>query len=86
MDIELYDFKEHIHSVEWIYELPKGLLSENIDLRYSTVAITTLENGYQVYVGPKDMDAGGDGLMVILDKDFQLKNYEIERIEPLPFE
>lgn len=85
MDIEFYDFKEHIDSVEWIYSLPKGLISERIDIRYNTVTITKLENGYQIYVGPKDLDSGGDGLMVTLDKDFQLKNYEIERIAPLPY-
>ena len=84
MDIELYDFKEHIDSIEWIYSLPKGLLSEKIDVRYNTVTITKLADGYQIYVGPKDSDSGGDGLMVTLDKDFQLKDYEIERIDPLP--
>lgn len=85
MDIEFYDFKEHVDSIEWIYSLPKGLLSEKIDLRYNTVTITKLENGCQIYVGPKDLDTGGDGLMVILDKDFQLKDYEIERIDPFPY-
>lgn len=85
MDIDLYDFKEHIASVEWIYSLPKGLVTEEIDIRYSTVTITKLENGYQIYVGPIDLDSGGDGITVNLDKNFLLKNYEIERIEPLPF-
>lgn len=84
MDIEFYDFKEHIDSIEWIYTLPNGLLSEKIDIRYNTVTITKLEHGYQIYVGPKDLDSGGDGLMVNLDKDFQLIDYEIERIDPIP--
>lgn len=85
MDIELYDFREHIASIEWIYSLPKGLVSEKIDIRYSTVSITKLENGYQVYIGPKDADLGGEGIMITLDKDFKLKDYVIERIEPLPY-
>lgn len=85
MDIEFYDFKEHIDSIEWVSSLPKGLLSEKIDLRYSTVTITNLEDGYQIYVGPKDLDSGGDGLIVTLDKDFKLKDYEIERIDPPPY-
>jgi hypothetical protein len=49
------------------------------------VTITKLEDGYQVYVGPKDLDLGGDGLVINLDKDFKLKDYEIERIEPPPY-
>jgi len=84
MDIEFYDFEEHIDSIEWIYSLPKGLISEKIDTRYNNVTITKLENGYEIYIGPKDLDSGGDGLMVTLDKDFQLKDYEVERIAPLP--
>lgn len=85
MDIEYYDFKEHIGSIEWIHSLPKGLVSEKIDLRYSAVSITVLENGYEIYVGPKDSDSGGDGIMVTLDDKFQLKDYVIERIDPFPF-
>jgi len=85
LDIELYDFKEHIDSVEWIYSLPRGLVTEKIDIRYSTVTITKLEEGYQVYIGPKDIDSGGDGLLVSLDNEFKLLDYEIERIEPAPF-
>jgi hypothetical protein len=84
LDIEFYDFKEHIASVEWVTSLPKGLLSDKIDIRYNTVTITKLEDGYQVYVGPKDLDLGGDGLVINLDKDFKLKDYEIERIDPPP--
>ena len=84
MDIEFYDFEEHIDSIEWIYSLPKGLISEKIDTRYNNVTITKLQNGYEIYIGPKDLDSGGDGLMVTLDKDFQLKDYEVERIAPLP--
>jgi hypothetical protein len=85
LDIEFYDFKEHIPSVEWVTSLPKGLLSDKIDIRYNTVTITKLEDGYQVYVGPKDLDLGGDGLVINLDKDFKLKDYEIEIIEPPPY-
>jgi hypothetical protein len=85
LEIEFYDFKDNIDSIEWIYSLPKGLLSERIDIKHNTVTITKLENGYQIYVGPKDPDLGGDGLMITLDKDFQLVDYEIERIEPFPY-
>lgn len=85
MDIEFYDFKEHIDSIEWIYSLPKGLISEQIDIRYNSVSITKFEDGYQIYIAPKDLDSGGDGLIVTLDENFQLKAYEIERIDPLPF-
>ena len=84
MDIEYYDFRDHIASVEWIQSLPKGLLNEKIDIRYNTVSITKLDNGYQIYIGPKDINAGGDGIMVTLDKDFQLKDYIVERIDPFP--
>ena len=86
MDIEYYDFKEHVGNVEWINELPRGLVDHKIDIRYNTVVITKQKNGYQVYVGPKDPDAGGDAIMILLDKGYRLKNYEIERLEPRPFE
>lgn len=82
MDVEFYDFKEHIGSIEWIYSLPKGLINEKIDLRYHAVFITKLGDGYQVYVGPKNPDLGGDGIMVTLDDGLKLKDYVIERIEP----
>jgi hypothetical protein len=75
LDIEFYYFKENIDSIEWIASLPKGLLSDKIDIRYNTVIITKLEDGYEVYVGPKDLDLDGDGLIVTLDKCFKLKNY-----------
>jgi len=84
LDIEIYDFKEHIDSIEWIYNLPKGLVSEKIDIRYNTVSITKVEDGYQIYIGPKDIDAGGDGILITLDNNFQLMDYVIERIEPFP--
>ena len=85
MDIDFYDFNEHLDSIEWIHSLPKGLLIEKIDIRYNTVVITKLENGYQIYVAPKDLDTGGDALMVTIDNNFQLMNFEIERIEPPPY-
>ena len=84
MDIELYDFKEHIDSIEWIYSLPTGLVSEKIDIRYSTVSITPRVDGYQIYIGPKDLEHGGDGIMITLDKHHKLQSYEIERIAPSP--
>ena len=85
MDIELYDFKEHIDSIEWIYSLPKGMVSEKIDTRYSAVSITKLANGYEIYIGPKDADHGGDAIMITLDSNHKLLNYEIESIDPLPY-
>ena len=85
MDIEYYDFSEHVESIEWINELPSGLVSEKIDIRYSTVSISKLAEGYEVYIGPKDPDAGGDAIIILLDQDFRLKEYEIERLEPYPF-
>ncbi|MBU2864568.1 hypothetical protein KO489_11990 [Reinekea forsetii] len=85
MDIEYYDFNEHIGSIEWMQELPKGLISDKIDIRYNTVTISKMEFGYEVYIAPKDLDKGGDGLLIRLDANFKLIDYEIERIEPNPF-
>lgn len=85
MDIDFYDFKNHFDSIEWIYSLPNGLLSQRIDTRQNNATITKLNDGYQIYVGPKDDSLGGDGLLVILDNRLQLINYEIERISPYPF-
>ncbi len=85
LDIELYDFKEHIDSIEWIHSLPKGLISQKIDIRYSEVTITKLEDGYQIYIGPKDPDSAGDGILITLDKNYKLQDYLIERLEPPPF-
>lgn len=85
MDIEYYDFKQHIDSVEWIYSLPKGLVTEKVDLRYSTPSITKLENGYEIYIGPSDRTLAGDAILIKLDKDFRLNDYQIERLAPLPF-
>lgn len=84
MDVEYYDFSAHVESVEWINQLPRGLVDHKIDIRYNAVSITKQVNGYQVYIGPKDSDAGGDAIMILLDKDYQLMEYEIERLEPLP--
>ena len=84
MDIDYYDFRDHIDSIEWIYSLPKGLITEKIDTRHNIVQLTKLKDGYQIYVGPKNSENGGDGITITLDKDFRLKHYEIERIEPFP--
>lgn len=43
-----------------------------------------LPDAYQIYIGPAEPDDGGDALIVYLDEKLQLKNYEIERLEPLP--
>lgn len=86
MDIDYYDFKEHVDSIEWIHQLPSGMVEERIDMRHSAVSITKLVRGYKVYIGPKDPDAGGDAITVILDKNFQLLQYEVERLDPMPFE
>jgi len=84
MDIELYDFNDHMESIEWINSLPRGLVSEKIDLRHSAVSITKKEGRYTIYVGPKNADEGGDGIMITLDENFKLVEYVIERLEPLP--
>jgi hypothetical protein len=86
MDIELYDFNEHMTSIEWISELPTGLVNQQIDTRYNNVSITKFSEGFEVYISPKDMDAGGDTIMITLDINFQLIDYVIERIETLPFD
>lgn len=84
MDIELYDFSEHLGSIEWIDSLPRGLVSEQIDITHTAVSITKQEDGYMIYVGPKNADEGGDGIMITLDDNFQLVDYVIERIAPVP--
>ncbi|KXI29133.1 hypothetical protein [Paraglaciecola hydrolytica] len=84
MDIGYYDFNEHIGSVAWIYQLPSGLVHEKIDMRYHLVNITKQENGYQIYIGPKNSDTGGEAINIMLDKDYRLTDYVIERIEPMP--
>ncbi len=86
MDIELYNFCEHLDSIEWIDSLANGLLSHKIDLRHSHVSTTKLEPGYQVYIGPKHTDLGGNGIMIMLDDDFKLQSYLIKRIELLPID
>jgi hypothetical protein len=86
MGIEYYDFREHVESIEWINQLPSGLVHQKIDIRYNTVSITKKVNGYEVYIGPKDPDSGGDAILILLDKDYRLMEYEIERLEPWPIE
>lgn len=86
MDVDDYYLSEHIESIEWIDSLPRGLVRDKIDMRYSTVTITKMDDGYQVYIGPKDPDLGGDAIAITLDDQFQLQDYEIERLEPVPDE
>ena len=87
MDIELYDFKDHLDSIAWIEELPKGLVSQKIDLRYSAVSITRLDAGFEIYIGPQSNDATssieGSGILIRLDGQLKLIDYEIERIAPI---
>lgn len=85
MNTEYFDFKDHLDSVEWINSLPKGLIRQKINTGIHTVTITMNNAGWEIYVGPKDMGTGGDGIAILLDKDLSLVNYEIERIAPSPF-
>jgi len=80
----MYDFSEHICSTAWIDSLPNGLVSKTVDLRYTHVIIEKLENGYMIYVGPKNVTTTGDAINIELDKNCQLLDYVIERIEPTP--
>lgn len=84
MDIGYFDFEQQMASIEWIKELPAGLVSSQIDLRFNHVAITRLDSGYQVYIGPIAPELGGDAIVVILDKNQKLTEHYIERIESEP--
>jgi hypothetical protein len=84
MDLDYYDFKDQLGSTEWIQELPKGYVSERVDLRYSEVSITKEAHGYSLYIGPKSPEQGGDAIQIQLNSKFQLIDYEVERIAPLP--
>jgi len=84
VDTEFFDLKDHMDSVGWINSLPQGLIRQKINTRIHTVTITSSNTGWEVYVGPKDMDTGGDGIAITLDKDLALVSYEIERIAPTP--
>ena len=84
MEIEYFDFKAHLPSVAWMQELPTGLLKHPVDLRYSQVTITKEENEYQIYIGPKDPDNGGDALVITLDENLKLIDCYIERLEAFP--
>lgn len=84
MDIEFYNFSEHFESVEWMQSLPSGLIAEQIDLRHSAVSITKNEHGYLIYVGPKNAEKGGDGIMITLDENLKLVDYVIERLADIP--
>lgn len=84
MTLKYFDFEDHLESVEWISQLPKGLLNHKVNLTYNVVSLTKLPDGYQIYIGPKLPDKGGDGIMITLDQKCRLKDYVIERLEPLP--
>ena len=83
--MQMYDFSEHICSTEWIDSLPSGLVSKTVDLRYTHVLIEKSEDGYMIYVGPKNVTTAGDAINITLDKNCQLLDYVVERIEPQPF-
>lgn len=78
-------FAKHLNSVDWLKELPRGMLSEKVDLKYSSVMLEKTDKGHTIYVGPIDPYKGGDGITVWLDKNLKLINYEVERLEPAPF-
>ncbi len=79
-----YDFSENMDSVEWISELPSGLVSKRINLQYQRVELKKVAEGYIIYIGPADPDKGGDGIEINLDNQMNLTDYVIERIEPVP--
>ncbi|MEP4546995.1 MAG: hypothetical protein ABJ000_12510 [Saccharospirillum sp.] len=85
MDTEYFDFKDHMDSVEWINSLPRGMIHQRMNTLVHTVTITKNHTGWEVYVGPKDMDGGGEGIAITLDDDLALVSYEIERIAPSPY-
>lgn len=78
-----FDFSEHMPSVEWLKELPSGLVSQQVDLTHWAVTVDESEEGYQVYIGPIDPYKGGDGISIWIDRAGQLKAYEIERLAPI---
>lgn len=84
MDVEIFDFRDHIESISWIKQLPSGLVTQQLDLRYSLVNIIRKKDEVQIYIGPKNPDLGGDGIIISLDLSYKLLRYTIERIEPVP--
>ncbi|MGI0119421.1 hypothetical protein [Zooshikella sp. RANM57] len=80
-----YDFSENMDSVEWISELPTGMVSERINLQYQRVELKKVVEGYIIYIGPAEPDKGGEGIVINLDTEMNLTDYVIERIEPVPF-
>tara|TARA_R110002096_G_scaffold428118_1_gene639435 strand:+ start:179 stop:862 length:684 start_codon:yes stop_codon:yes gene_type:complete len=82
----IYRFSENLSSIEWLSHLPDSVLRDQVDLRFSVVTISPNEDGKHIYVGPIDTDKGGSAVSIFLDKSLNLINYEIEHLEPLPFE
>ena len=83
-DENWFDFREALGTADWIDELPRGLISPRISLQHNTVNVRQTESGYQVYVGPMNPESGGDALVIQLDPQLALVDYEIERLAPLP--
>lgn len=81
-----FDFGESFESIEWLEQLPKNFLARKVDLEHYIVTITNEEEAHQIYVGPKDLDKGGDALIVTLDENYLLKDYLIERLPTMPSE
>lgn len=78
-----YLFSEHLDSVEWLEKIPKSVLTNTVDLTYSTVSINRIESGYLIYVGPITPEKGGSAVSVFLDPSLGFQRYEIEHLAPI---
>ncbi len=78
---QLFVLSEHLDSLDWMKQLPNGVLSETIDLQFNSVTIDKNENGVVIYVGTKTPENGGSGVTVWLDTSLNLVNYEIEQLD-----
>lgn len=84
MDADIYDFSQHLPSVKWLEQLPNGLVTPTVDLRHANVRLEPNTKGLRIYISPKNENIGGDILVIDLNKNYQLEDYLIERIEPEP--
>lgn len=77
---------EYFDNLDWLKNLPQGLISETIDLRYHSVEIDKEDVPIRLYIGPSDPSTGGSGITIFLDAELSLLSYEIETISPAPKE
>lgn len=78
-----FDFAKELGDTNWIDELPKGYLSKKIDLRFHHVSINRSETGTDIYIGPVNQEISGNALLVHLDAQLKLLDFEVELIAPL---